>query len=56
VALPAIRGLENPGTGAFRTYSCKKNLPPATSIHSITCRALFDSGIYVGKVELDVQW
>ncbi len=51
IVLPAVRGHDD-GAQAFRTFSCKKNLPPPGSIHRLGCRVLLDDQIYLGRVDV----
>lgn len=54
IKLPAVRGVDD-GSGGFRTYSCKRNLPPPASIHRLTCRVLLEDLIHLGRAEVTFE-
>ncbi len=56
IVLPEVRGGGGPkGTQAFRTFSCKKNLPPVASMAALECRVFLEPGIFLGRVRLKLR-
>ncbi len=51
ITLPSVRGVDD-GANGFRTFSCKHNLPPPSSIHRITCRVLLEDRIHLGRADV----
>ncbi len=53
ISLPEIRGGGGPdGLAPFRTFSCKKHLPPPSRTGLLECLVYLEPAIYLGRVRL----